>query len=110
MMEVKVHDTAVVAAHRAAATRLRHKDPLDPLMAPSDRFADASFAPPTMASLAFAVAVEDNLSMSPAEADLRRAVRGRGSAHLLEERCRRLGVPTTLHEHMFVPESDVPPP
>jgi hypothetical protein len=83
-MEMKVHDAAVISAHGAAAPGLGDKDPLDLLMTAGDGFADASFAPPTGASRSVVVAVEGDLPMPRAEADLRCAL-GRGwPAHLLQ--------------------------
>jgi hypothetical protein len=51
VVEVKVQDTAMVAADRTASSRLGDEDSLDLLMTSCDRLADAALATPALSSL-----------------------------------------------------------
>jgi hypothetical protein len=89
-MEVKVHDTAFIAANRAAASRLGNEDPLDLLVAPCDRFAHAPLTTPALSGLPRRIEVEGDTPVTLAVTNLRRADLSRRAAPLLQQRDRRL--------------------
>jgi hypothetical protein len=86
MVEMEIYDAPVISADRTGAARLLYEDPLDLLVAAGDRFANAAFAPPTVAAGSLAVAVKHDPAVAPAQPHRSCALRRRWTTGLPEER------------------------
>jgi hypothetical protein len=79
VMEVKIDDAPVVAAHRAATAGLLHEQTLELLLAPGNSLTNTPLATPPLTAGPVELVVELDPAMVLTEADLRGALRGRRS-------------------------------